>query len=99
MKPEELGLEVTVETITPEMAEQYLGFNHQHREIKSSKVDKLASAMIEGDWQLNGKTIVFDKDGKLLNGQHRLTAVVLSGQPLTTLVVRGIDKEAILGKE
>jgi len=99
MKPEELGLEVTVETITPEMAEAYLGFNHQHREIKSAKVGKFAAEMMEENWQLNGKTIVFDGEKKLLNGQHRLTAVVLSGKSLTTLVVRGINKEAILGKE
>jgi len=99
MNPSEFGLEVSVETITPEMAAQYLGNNHKHREIRDSKVEKFAASLNDSDWQLNGKTIVFDADGKLLNGQHRLTAVVLSGKSLTTLVVKGIQKEAILGKE
>ena len=99
MELSEYGLTVTVETITPELAEQYLGNNHKHREIRDSKVEKLAAAMTDDNWQLNGKTIVFDKDGVLLNGQHRLTAVILSGKSLTTLVVKGIEKEAILGKD
>ena len=96
---QDYGLEVSVEVITPELAEKYLGFNHKHRDIKDSKVEKFVSVLNDEDWQLNGKTIVFDKDGKLLNGQHRLSAVVISGKSLTTLVVRGIEKETILGRD
>ena len=47
--------------------------------------------MQNGEWKLNGKSICFDWNGRLLNGQHRLSAVVRSGVPLTTLVVRGLD--------
>jgi restriction endonuclease len=99
MKPEEYGLDVSVEVITPEQAQAYLNNNHKHREIKVSKVEKLAGAMMNEAWELNGKTIVFDADGVLLNGQHRLAAAVLANKSITTLVVRGIKKEAILGKK
>ena len=99
MELEEYGLKASIEIITPEMALAYLGNNHKHREIKASKVEKLAAAMQDDKWELNGKTIVFDKDGVLLNGQHRLSAAVLANRPLTTIVIRGIEKEAILGKE
>ena len=91
MKPEELGLTVEIEDITPEKAVEYLDNNFKHREIKQTRVDKYVASMTEGNWKFNGKVITFNKDGVLLNGQHRLTAVVQSGVPLRTLVVRGIE--------
>lgn len=91
MKPEEFGLTVEIEVITPEQATQYLSHNAKHREINPRKVEKLASDLDEQNWQLNGKVIIFDSNGRLLNGQHRLSACALSGKNLTTLVVRGVN--------
>ena len=51
--------------------------------------------MQDGKWRLNGKTICFDSTGRLLNGQHRLSAVVRSGVTLTTVVVRGLDPDLV----
>lgn len=91
MKLEEFGLTCEVEVITPEMAEAYLANNFKHRDIKESKVDKYVETLKNGEWRFNGKVITFNKDGVLMNGQHRLSAVVKSGIPIKTLVVRGID--------
>ena len=91
MKPEEFGLTVEVEEITPEAASNYLKNNAYHRKVKQKKVTEYMSTMVDGQWKLNGKVIIFDKNGRLLNGQHRLAAVAQSGVPLTTLVVRGVD--------
>lgn len=88
---EEYGLTVSVDTITPEEALAYLSHNAQHRPIKQKKVDAYIQEMVDGKWQLNGKSITFDSNGRLLNGQHRLTACSQSGVPLTILVVRGVD--------
>ena len=95
MKPEEFGLTVEVEIITPDMADTYLQNNAHHRKVKQKKVDQYVKDLQEGDWHLNGKTITFDKNGRLLGGQHRLNAVVQSGKSLTTLVVRGLDPELV----
>lgn len=94
-KPEDVGLQITVETITPEDAKKYLERNAKHRPIKEKKVAEYMAEMREGKWRLNGKTVCFDITGRLLNGQHRLSAVLRSGVPLTTVVVRGLDPDLV----
>ena len=63
--------------------------------MKQKKVDSYVKDLEDGVWRLNGKTITFDANGRLLGGQHRLHAVVQSGKSLTTLVVRGLDPEIL----
>jgi hypothetical protein len=46
--------------------------------------------MIRGEFLFNGDSIKLDKEGRLLDGQHRLAAVVATDIPLTTVVVRGL---------
>jgi hypothetical protein len=50
-----------------------------------------ASYMESGEWLENGDTIRFDWNGMLLDGQHRLEAIVKSGIPQMCLVVRNLD--------
>lgn len=95
MKPEDFGLTVEVEEITPAKASEYLSNNAHHRKVKQKKIDAYVKDLKEGVWKLNGKTITFDANGRLLGGQHRLHAVVQSGASLTTLVVRGLDPEIL----
>jgi hypothetical protein len=95
MNPSDFGLEVTVEIINPAEAEAYLKNNAMHRKIKQKKVDEYKNQMVDGKWQLNGKALIFDSNGRLLNGQHRLSAVVQSQVPLTTVVIRGVDPSVL----
>lgn len=95
MKPEDFGLAVSVDVINPSEAEAYLKNNAMHRKIKQKKVDAYMKEMVDGKWRLNGKALIFDSNGRLLNGQHRLSAVVQSGTTLTTLVVRGVDPSVL----
>lgn len=46
--------------------------------------------MLSGKWELNGATIVFNCDGTLNDGQHRLEAIVKSGVAVQSFVVRGV---------
>lgn len=91
MDPKDFGLEISVEVINPSEAEAYLKNNAMHRKIKQKKVDEYMKEMQDGKWALNGKSLIFDSNGRLLNGQHRLSAVVQSQVPLTTVVIRGVD--------
>ena len=52
-----------------------------------------AADMKAGRWQLNGEAIKFDKNGHLLNGQHRLHAVVRADTTIQMLVISGLDPE------
>lgn len=84
----------TIETITPQMAQVYLTHNTDNRNVRSYTVDFYARQMKQGDWQLNGDSIRFAKNGRLIDGQHRLKACIEAGVPFTTLVVRGLDGES-----
>lgn len=95
MNPSDFGLEVEVEIISPENAKAYLENNAHHRKVKQKKIDAYMKEMQDGKWRLNGKVIIFDKNGRLLNGQHRLAAVVQSGVSLTTVVIRGVEPDVL----
>lgn len=83
-----------VETITPAKAQEYLNASGGNRNISQSVVDSYAITMRQGKWLLNGEAIVFDYKGKLLNGHHRLHAVIKAGVPIQTFVVRGVESES-----
>jgi hypothetical protein len=82
-----------VETITPTDAHTMLGTNVHNRHVKRSLVLRLANAMRRDDWTLNGETIKISVTGKLLDGQHRLLAIIESGCTIRTFVVRGLPDE------
>ena len=83
-----------IEVITPSNAKKYLDSNKNNRPINQAGVDRYARAMREGKWDLNGQTITFDTEGNVLDGQHRLSAVVQSNTSIETYVVRGILRES-----
>ena len=72
-------MRLNVVRVTPEIAERWLKNNGKNRKLSIVHAKKLAAVMAAGKWSLNGQTISFDDQGRLLDGQHRLTAVVLSG--------------------
>lgn len=85
------GLSVSVETITPEVAAEMLKANVANRARKREPIKR---AILDGEWRLNGASIVFDKDGILRDGQNRLYACVESGRPIDTVVVRGVESRS-----
>lgn len=85
----------TVElTITPETAAAMLTTNAMNRPISRAHVERLCGAMRRGEWELNGATIKVARTGRLLDGQHRLTACVESGCSFKTLVVHGLPESS-----
>ncbi|EAP3462106.1 hypothetical protein EAN04_24600 [Salmonella enterica] len=79
-----------METITPETATELLKHNIGNRKISQSVVSKYVQAILAGRWEENGETIKISLDGRLLDGQHRLKAVVQSMRAIRTFVVRGL---------
>lgn len=83
------------ERITPEKAKQWLEMNHHNRPLSDVYCNELARDMKEGRWHVNGESIKFDSSGFLIDGQHRLKAVVRSGCTIDTCVTYNIyDSEA-----
>ena len=82
-------------TITPTLAAHWVEqFNLRNRKMSEKIVDEYATHLLDGEWRLNGESIKFDTAGNLIDGQHRLAAVVKSGKAMTTLVVWGLDEES-----
>lgn len=81
-------------TITPAIATEWLGHNTHNRVIRNGRIEELVGAILRGEWYMNGDSIRFALDGSLLDGQHRLWAVVLSEKPIETLVVWDLPPEA-----
>lgn len=82
------------ENITPAKAQEYLNTSTGNRPISKSTVHSYADTMKQGGWMLNGVPIVFDTDGHLLDGHHRLEAITLAGIPVKMDVCRGVQSEA-----
>lgn len=85
------GIEYSVERVTPHMAEQWLTKNTANRTIRRQVVGKYARDMGTGDFIENGSSVCFAEDGTLLDGQHRLAAIVESQATVWLLVVRNLQ--------
>lgn len=93
-KTNHTGLDISMERVTPAIAEKWLAKNTHNRDINKRVVASLVRDMEDGNWLDNGATITFSDEGVLLDGQHRLTAVVESGVSITVIVVRGASAES-----
>jgi hypothetical protein len=75
------------ESISPERAKQILLSNDGNRNLRPKDVDAYAKFMRRGSWRDDlGDPIHISVNGRLLNGQHRLNAVVLSGATIKFMV-------------
>lgn len=88
------GLEMFVIAVTPELAPRLLQNNDNIRALKESALTKYTTDMLLDAWELNGEALIFDKHGKLRNGQHRLEACIRSGRPFNTVAIIGVDRQA-----
>ena len=79
---------VEAETIGPATAKVYLTKAAPNRSINKRNVDRLAKAMASGAWRVTHQGIAFDENGQLIDGQHRLAAIVQSGKTIKLLVSR-----------
>jgi len=88
------GLGITVELVTPAMAQAWLERGGPNRRISERRVLRYMTAIQIGEWEVTGETIKFNGDGELRDGQHRLTAIVRTGIAVPCIVVRGVKESA-----
>lgn len=72
--------------ISPEMAQLWLDTRTKNRRIRNGHVRELAAEMKAGRWDITHQGIAFDSNGFLVDGQHRLSAIVMAGVTVTMLV-------------
>lgn len=80
--------------ITPHLAEALLTYSkRRNRHRSDARVHRIITTITEGRWRCNGQTIVFDRNGGILDGHTRLMACVQAGVTIETWIVLGIDPE------
>jgi hypothetical protein len=83
-------------TLTPEMAMDLLERNNLNRPLSDQHVARIAKQIIDGKWRFNGDTIKIASTDDVLDGQHRLWAVIEAKHPVDTILVRGLEREAFV---
>lgn len=84
----------SVQIITPSKAISMLkATTIRNRPLSYGLVNSYANAMRARKWQENGEAIILDDNGNVIDGQHRLSAIVQCGIPQTLLVVSGVSPE------
>ena len=90
----EPALDLEIMTITPELAQEWLDRGGANRKITRRRVEAMAAAIQRGEWRLTGEAIKLDDEGRVRDGQNRLSAIVEAGIPVRSVVARGVTEEA-----
>lgn len=90
------GLYAEYVLVTPEIARKWLRQNKRNRRLRARVARRLAASMRKGVWHPSNDTLCFDENGVLMNGQHRLTAIIEANQPQEMLVQYGMPEESFM---
>lgn len=87
-------MEIRKVKINPEVASKMIENNHVNRTLSKSHVEYLSRLMKDDLWKTeNGDLIRFSKTKRLLDGQHRLNAIIHSGVTLELWCAYNLDED------
>jgi hypothetical protein len=83
--------------VTPKLAGDLLALQdpNANRKLDMGNVQRLAKLIEDGKWNEDVGSILVAKNGRLIDGQHRLRAIIESGKSITVTVRFGVDENAI----
>lgn len=87
------GVRTSWEVVTPELATKWLEGNTHNRSVRDAVVARYAADMLAGRWLQTHQGIAFDEESTLIDGQHRLFAIIESSTPVRLQVTRGLSLE------
>jgi len=84
--------------VTKQMAKKFLSKNHKNnRSLRPKVVRSYAEVMNSGLWQCFSESVKFDKNGVLIDGAHRISAIIESNKSFVYMsILRGLPPESIL---
>jgi hypothetical protein len=77
--------------VAPDVAREWLAKNIVNRPLLTRNIEALAFDMRSGRWEMTHQGIAFNRDGLLVDGQHRLHAVIAAGIAVPMRVTYNID--------
>lgn len=85
-----MAVKITRELITPEKAQHFLGMSRKNRPLKQKIVTSYSEIIKRGSWK-DFPAIVFDADGRFIDGQHRMHAIIEANTPVWLHAVHGVE--------
>lgn len=79
--------------VGPELAEAMLEKNSHNRPLSNKYAEEYKRAITDGEWRINGQGVIRSTEGAVLDGQHRLHGIILSGIPIPLLIIDGVEEE------
>lgn len=96
LKPIGGGLNAGVVTMTPDIALKILNErNNKNRSLRNTVVSRYSRDMSDNRWRLNGEPIILDDAGHLLDGQHRLNAIVNADRNVEIVLLVGVQSDSM----
>ena len=92
-EPIDAEMTARVVLLTRDIAIAWLKRNDKNRRFSRENAGALVDEMGSGYWLENGESIVFDVNGVLVDGQHRLQAVLNTGYEYSVPVITGVQAE------
>jgi len=93
------AIKTSIVTVTPVMANAMLCHNTGNRTVREPNVQKYIKLLTNKEWKLTHQGIAFDVNGKLIDGQHRLMAIVRSGISAEMMVTHGLPTDSEQGMD
>ncbi|MGW1275533.1 hypothetical protein ACWD4V_01060 [Streptomyces tsukubensis] len=81
-------------SLHPRLASRLLRRNTANRNLRPTTVADYVRDIQADTWPINGEAIKLDRNGNVLDGQHRLHAIVKADRAVTTFIIGGLPSEA-----
>lgn len=91
--PNRTSFFMTLVKVTPEIATEWMSRNRVNRSVTQRKLKQYQADMERGNWAGIGDPIRFTKTGRLMDGQHRLLAIIAAGAKIQLVVMVGLNDE------
>lgn len=85
-----MTIQQSVEAVNPATSQKWLATQRRNRKAVDAHVAYLTAVMNRNEWGV-AQPIIFDNSGRLIDGQHRLLAVIQHGKPVKFAVMRGVE--------
>jgi hypothetical protein len=79
--------------ITPQLALHWLDYNKENRKLNKYKVQSFARQIVAGDFICTHQGVAFNDENELIDGQHSLKAIVMTGHAVKRMVTFGLPKK------
>lgn len=85
-------------TVNPSEAAAFLTSSERNRPLKTKRIAAIADDITANRWSESPQPIVFNKDGKLIDGQHRMAAIVKADKPVSLWACYGVEDDVVIDR-